>query len=109
MLEEIPNDVTSLNITLYNKGKRSSSKDTEVAELTIELNRLKNGQETEDWYGLNGLTVSGREDASGQFILACYLICRRHVAKIGARFGCASNMCTRSLCRSAITASCANC
>lgn len=58
VLEEIPNDVTSFTITVFNKGKRSSSKDTEVAEMSVEFAKLKNGQEVEEWYSLNGLTVS---------------------------------------------------
>ena len=60
ILEDIPCDVTSFNITLFNKGKRS--KDTEVAELTVELNRLKNGEEVEDWYSLTGLNPPVRDD-----------------------------------------------
>lgn len=40
---DVPPDVLTFAITLYNKGKRS--KDTELAELTIDLNALTNGDE----------------------------------------------------------------
>lgn len=40
---DIPPDVLSFTITIYNKGKRS--KDTEVAEVTMELASLSNGEE----------------------------------------------------------------
>lgn len=40
---DVPPDVLSFTVTVYNKGKRS--KDTEVAELTVELSSLTNGDE----------------------------------------------------------------
>ncbi|XP_071447289.1 ras GTPase-activating protein 1 isoform X2 [Hetaerina americana] len=57
MLDDIPPDVITFTITVYNKGKRS--KDTEVAELTVELGSLTNGDENEDWYSLSGMTPIG--------------------------------------------------
>ena len=42
---------------LDNRGKRS--KDTEVAELTVDLQALKSGAETEEWYPLTGVTPIG--------------------------------------------------
>lgn len=42
---------------MLSRGKRG--KDSEVAELTIELSSLKNGQETEEWYSLTGMTPMG--------------------------------------------------
>ncbi|KAG8224112.1 hypothetical protein J437_LFUL001806 [Ladona fulva] len=60
MLDDIPPDVITFTITVYNKGKRS--KDTEVAELTVELGSLTNGDEViqnEDWYPLSGITPIG--------------------------------------------------
>ncbi|XP_046400706.1 ras GTPase-activating protein 1 isoform X2 [Ischnura elegans] len=57
MLDDIPPDVITFTITVYNKGKRS--KDTEVAELTVELGSLTNGDENEDWYSLSGITPIG--------------------------------------------------
>lgn len=39
----MPPDVLTFTVTVYNKGKRS--KDTEVAELTVELTNLTNGDE----------------------------------------------------------------
>ncbi|XP_015790236.1 ras GTPase-activating protein 1 isoform X2 [Tetranychus urticae] len=53
VLEDMPCDVNSFSITLYTKGKRS--KDTEVAEMVIELNKLNNGIEIEDWFPLTGI------------------------------------------------------
>lgn len=38
----------TLTLTINNKGKRS--KDSEVAELTVEFANLSNGDEVEDWY-----------------------------------------------------------
>lgn len=43
LCSDIPPDVLTFCITVYNKGKRS--KDTEVAELTVELSGLTNGDE----------------------------------------------------------------
>lgn len=40
---DVPPDVITFTITVYNKGKRS--KDNEVAELTVELSNLTNGDE----------------------------------------------------------------
>ncbi|XP_014259409.1 ras GTPase-activating protein 1 [Cimex lectularius] len=57
ILDDVPPDVISFTITLYNKGKRS--KDTEVAEVTVELSSLTNGDEIEDWYHLSGITPIG--------------------------------------------------
>lgn len=54
---DVPPDVVSFSLTLYNKGKRS--KDTEVAELTVELSNLTNGEEMDDWYPLSGVTPIG--------------------------------------------------
>jgi len=42
-----------LTLTINNKGKRS--KDSEVAELTVEFANLSNGDEVEDWYNNNSL------------------------------------------------------
>lgn len=54
---DVPPDVMSFSLTLYNKGKRS--KDTEVAELTVELASLTNGEEMDEWYPLSGVTPIG--------------------------------------------------
>lgn len=54
---DVPPDVVSLNITISSRGKRG--KDSEVAEMSIDLASLKNGQETEDWYPLTGMTPMG--------------------------------------------------
>lgn len=42
-LLDVPPDILTFTITLYNNGKRS--KDTQVAELTVDLNTLINGEE----------------------------------------------------------------
>lgn len=57
ILDDIPPDVLTFTISVYNKGKRS--KDTEVAEVTVELSSLTNGDENEDWYSLSGMTPIG--------------------------------------------------
>ncbi|XP_046678395.1 ras GTPase-activating protein 1 isoform X4 [Homalodisca vitripennis] len=57
ILDDVPPDVLTFTVTVYNKGKRS--KDTEVAELTVELSSLTNGDEIEDWYSLSGMTPIG--------------------------------------------------
>lgn len=48
LLDDIPPDVLTLTLTINNKGKRS--KDSEVAELTVEFSNLSNGDEVEEWY-----------------------------------------------------------
>ena len=42
-LDDIPPDVITVTVTVWNKGKRS--KDTEVAEFTLELAGLRNSAE----------------------------------------------------------------
>ncbi|CAL4130451.1 unnamed protein product, partial [Meganyctiphanes norvegica] len=56
-LDDIPSDVIMFTITVYNHGKRS--KDSEVAEVIIELNNLQNGEEVEEWHPLTGITPVG--------------------------------------------------
>lgn len=56
-IDDVPPDVLTFGITLYNKGKRS--KDTELAELRIDLKSLTNGDESEDWFPLTGITPIG--------------------------------------------------
>lgn len=53
----MPCDVVSFTLTVYNKGKRG--KDSEVAELHVELSTLGNGEEREEWYQLSGITPIG--------------------------------------------------
>ncbi|KAL4710967.1 hypothetical protein ACJJTC_017932 [Scirpophaga incertulas] len=57
VFEDVPPDVTSFTITVHNTGKRG--KESEVAELTIELANLANGEEIEEWYPLAGMTPIG--------------------------------------------------
>ncbi|KAF7989817.1 hypothetical protein HCN44_008491 [Aphidius gifuensis] len=57
ILEDVPSDVMSFSLTLYNRGKRS--KDTEVAEVSVELTNLPNGEEIDEWYPLAGVTPIG--------------------------------------------------
>ena len=40
-----------------NRGRRA--KDAEVAEVTVDMQALKSGTETEDWYHLTGVTPIG--------------------------------------------------
>ncbi|KAL0821021.1 hypothetical protein ABMA28_005670 [Loxostege sticticalis] len=57
VFDDVPPDVTSFTITVHNTGKRG--KESEVAELTIELASLANGEEIEEWYPLAGMTPIG--------------------------------------------------
>ncbi|XP_014295659.1 ras GTPase-activating protein 1 isoform X2 [Microplitis demolitor] len=57
LLEDVPPDVMTFSLTLYNKGKRS--KDTEVAEVSVELANLLNGEEMDEWYPFSGITPIG--------------------------------------------------
>ncbi|XP_058809845.1 ras GTPase-activating protein 1 isoform X2 [Phymastichus coffea] len=57
LLEDVPPDVMTFSLVLYNKGKRS--KDTEVAELTVDLSALSNGEEMDEWYPFSGVTPLG--------------------------------------------------
>lgn len=54
VIDDLPIDIATLNLTLVSRAKRN--KDSDVAELTIDLSTLKNGAETENWYDLNGIT-----------------------------------------------------
>lgn len=54
---DVPSDVVSFTITVLNRGKRG--KDSEVAELIVDLSTLGNGQEREDWHPLAGVTPIG--------------------------------------------------
>ncbi|XP_017781849.1 PREDICTED: ras GTPase-activating protein 1 isoform X2 [Nicrophorus vespilloides] len=57
IIDDVPCDIVSFTLTVYNKGKRG--KDTEVAELRVDLSSLGNGEEREEWYALSGLTPIG--------------------------------------------------
>ncbi|KAG5672339.1 hypothetical protein PVAND_002472 [Polypedilum vanderplanki] len=57
VIDDLPIDIATLNMTLVSRAKRN--KDSDVAELTIDLSSLKNGAETENWYDLTGITPIG--------------------------------------------------
>lgn len=57
IIDDLPVDITTLNMTLVSRGKRN--KDSDVAELRIDLSDLKNGSETENWYDWIGITPIG--------------------------------------------------
>lgn len=57
VIDDLPVDIATLTLTIMSKGKRG--KDSEMAELIIELSMLQNGTETEDWYPLVGMTPMG--------------------------------------------------
>jgi Ras GTPase-activating protein 1 len=59
LLDDIPPDILTVNVTLMNKGKRS--RDSEVAEVTLELANLTSGEEDEQWHPLLGVTPVGGE------------------------------------------------
>merc|ERR1719150_177975 len=56
-LDDVPPDVLTFTITVMNRGRRA--KDAEVAEVTVDMQALKSGTETEDWYHLTGVTPIG--------------------------------------------------
>ena len=47
----------TFTITVMNRGTRA--KDGEIAEVTVDMQTLKSGSETEDWYHLTGVTPIG--------------------------------------------------
>ncbi|XP_022919316.1 ras GTPase-activating protein 1 [Onthophagus taurus] len=57
VIDDVPCDIVSFTLTVYNKGKRG--KDNEVADLHIDLSKLGNGEEHEKWYDLTGVTPIG--------------------------------------------------
>lgn len=57
VIDDLPIDIQTLNLTLVSRAKRN--KDSDVAELTIDLSTLKNGSETENWYDLAGFSPIG--------------------------------------------------
>lgn len=56
VFDDLPPDILTFSVSVYNKGKRS--KDTEVAELVLDLKDLPS-EETEGWYELSGITPIG--------------------------------------------------
>ncbi|XP_023333542.1 ras GTPase-activating protein 1 [Eurytemora carolleeae] len=56
-LDDIPPDVFTVTVTVFNKAKRG--KDTEVAELILELSNVRNSEDIEDWFSLSGVTPIG--------------------------------------------------
>ncbi|OXA62813.1 Ras GTPase-activating protein 1 [Folsomia candida] len=56
-IDDIPPDVLTFTVTVLNKGKRA--KDSEVAEITVDLKNLANGEEKEEWLPLSGITPIG--------------------------------------------------
>lgn len=71
ILEDIPCDINSFSIVLFNKGKRS--KDMELAEMRIELNKLTNGEEIEDWFPLHGLCLPIRDECGSLRVRLRYI------------------------------------
>lgn len=57
VIDDLPIDIQTLNLILVSRAKRN--KDSEVAELLIDLASLKNGSETENWYDFTGITPIG--------------------------------------------------
>jgi len=56
-LDDIPPDVITVSVTVFNKAKRG--KDTEVAEVVLEIASLRNTEDMEEWYPLSGVTPIG--------------------------------------------------
>lgn len=63
MLDDIPADIESFTISIYNKGKRS--KDTEVVNLKVYLSDLQVGETVDEWQSLYPANVSSRVEAAG--------------------------------------------
>ena len=57
VIDDLPVDIATLTLTLVSRGKRN--KDTDVADLILELANFKNGSETENWHDWNGMTPIG--------------------------------------------------
>jgi Ras GTPase-activating protein 1 len=58
LCSDIPPDILTVHICVMNRGKRA--KDTEVAELTVDLASLKSSRsDHEEWYPLSGVTPIG--------------------------------------------------
>lgn len=57
IFDDIPADIVSVTLTLHNKGKRG--KDSEVAEVILDLESFVNGEEKDDWYPFVGITPMG--------------------------------------------------
>ena len=58
IFSDVPPDVITFTITVMNRGRRA--KDAEVAEVTVDMQSLKSGNETEEWYPLTGVTPIGK-------------------------------------------------
>jgi len=56
-LDDIPPDVLTVSVTVFNKAKRG--KDTEVADVILELTNLRNQENMKEWYPLSGVTPIG--------------------------------------------------
>ncbi|KAK2180889.1 hypothetical protein NP493_422g02005 [Ridgeia piscesae] len=63
MLDDIPADIESFTISIYNKGKRS--KDTEVVNLKVYLSDLQVGETVDEWQNMYPANVSPRVEAAG--------------------------------------------
>ena len=58
MNSDIPPDVLTVHVAVMNRGKRA--KDTEVAEMTLDLSTLRSGgSDSENWHALSGVTPIG--------------------------------------------------
>ncbi|XP_070541978.1 ras GTPase-activating protein 1-like isoform X2 [Ptychodera flava] len=53
ILEDLPDDIESLTLSVYNRNKRT--KDSAVCQMIILTNKLPNGLAVEDWYPLVSL------------------------------------------------------
>ncbi|KAI4459249.1 ras gtpase-activating protein [Holotrichia oblita] len=67
VIDDVPCDIVSFTLTVHNnKGKRG--KDSEVAELHVDLSSLGNGEEREEWY-LHDLVMPAEEYSPLQQLL----------------------------------------
>ena len=69
---DVPPDVLTFTITVMNRGRRA--KDAEVAEVTVDMQALKSGTETEDWYHLTGVTPIGTQNVVNDVLIKSFTI-----------------------------------
>ncbi|XP_074650781.1 ras GTPase-activating protein 1-like isoform X2 [Tubulanus polymorphus] len=62
VIEEIPPDIDSFTITVYNKNRRS--KDTEIVQVTQILENLPEGETIDEWFNLSSVVPTIRVDGA---------------------------------------------
>ena len=68
---DIPPDIESITISVYNKGKRS--KDAEIATMKLYLCDLSPGQLKDEWFNLDPINLSTKGDTGSLRVSVRYL------------------------------------